>query len=75
MSVSLTKLVNGKRSVNDTLRNEQMVKCSRCEQAYRLRYSDNERHWLSPWLVKAERAIRESHRQDKHELPGVELSW
>jgi hypothetical protein len=75
MPVSLTKIVSGKPAVSDTLLEEQMVKCSRCEQTYRLGYSDREWHRLSAWLGKAERAIRESHRQDKHELPLVELIW
>lgn len=75
MAVSLTKIISGKPAVSDTLLNEQTVKCSRCEQAYRLGYSDGEWHRLSAWLGKAGKAIRESHRQDKHELPTIELHW
>jgi hypothetical protein len=75
MAVSLTKIVNGKSAIADTLLNEQTVKCPRCEQTYRLGHSDGEWHRLSAWMCKAETAIRESHRQDKHERATLELSW
>ena len=66
MAVSLTKIVNGKPAVSDTLPNKQTMKCSRCEQTCRLGYSDGEWHRLSTWL---------NHRRDKHGLPTIELEW
>jgi hypothetical protein len=44
MAVSLTKIVNGKPAISNTLLNEQTVKCPRCEKTYRLGYSDGEWH-------------------------------
>ena len=75
MAVSLTKIVNGKPAISNTLLNEQTVKCPQCEQTYRLGYSEGEWHRLSAWLGKAERAIRESHRRDNHEFASLELNW
>ena len=74
MAVSLTKIVNGKPAISDPLSNEQIVKCPRCEQAYRLGYSDDEWHRLSAWLGKAERAMRESHKK-RHEAAVLTLRW
>jgi hypothetical protein len=72
MAVSLTKIVNGRAVEIDTLPNQQTVKCPRCEQSYRLGYSDDEWHKLSAWLGKAERAVRESH-QKRRDLPALEF--
>jgi len=47
MAVLLTKIVDGKPAISDTLGNQQTVKCPRCEQEYRLGYSDDEWHKLS----------------------------
>ena len=74
MSVLLTKIGNGKPAINDSLPNQQTVKCSRCEQEYRLSYSDDEWHKLSAWLGKAERAVRESHKK-RHTAAMLELRW
>lgn len=73
MQISLTKVVDGKAAINDKLPNEQMVKCSKCEQIYRLGSADGEHDRLSEWLKKAETAIRESHEADQHEKPSLEL--
>jgi hypothetical protein len=72
--VSLTKFVEGKSVVSDSLSNDQVVSCPQCEQTYRLSYSDNEWHRLSAWLKKAEAAVRESHKKD-HERDMLELIW
>jgi hypothetical protein len=74
MAVSLTKIVNGKPAISDTLPNEQTVKCPRCSQQYRLAYSDDEWHRLSTWLGKAERAVRESHKK-RHDAAVLYLRW
>ncbi len=47
MAVLITKIVNCKPAINDTLPNQQTVKCPRCAQTYRLGYSDDEWHKLS----------------------------
>lgn len=73
MTVSLTKVVNGKPAISDTLSNGQELRCPQCEQVYRLGYSDGECLRLNAWLGQAERAIRESHIVDKHALPVIEL--
>jgi hypothetical protein len=70
--VSLTKIVDGKPAVNDTLPNQQTVKCPRCEQTYRLGYSDDEWHRLSAWLGKARTALRQSHKK-RHEADVLQL--
>jgi len=45
MSVSLTKIIEGKPAVADDLTNDvQVIQCPRCEQTYRLGYSDTEWH-------------------------------
>jgi hypothetical protein len=74
MAVLLTKIVNDRAVVIDTLLNQQTVKCPKCEQTYRLAYSDDEWHRLSAWLGKAERAMRESHKAG-HEAAKLELRW
>ena len=75
MPVSLTKIINGKPAISDTLLNEQIVKCPKCEQAYRLGYSDGEWHRLSAWLKKADSAMRQSHRQASHGPVTITLIW
>ena len=74
MAVSLTKIVNDRAVVIDTLLNQQTVKCPKCEQTYRLGYSDDEWHKLSTWLGKTDRAMRESHKT-KHAADVLELRW
>jgi hypothetical protein len=75
MAVSLTKIVNSKPAISDTLSNEQIVKCPKCEQTYRLGYSDGEWHKLSAWLKKADSAMRKSHMKDRHEADAITLTW
>jgi hypothetical protein len=74
MAVLLTKIVNDRAVVMDTLLNQQTVECPRCEQTFRFGYSDDEWHKLSAWLGKATRAIRESHKK-RHEAAKLELRW
>jgi len=50
------------------------VKCPRCEQTYRLSYSDDEWNKVSTWLAKAQTAMRESHKQ-RHDADMLELRW
>lgn len=75
MAVSLTKIVNSKPAISDTLVNEQIVKCPLCEQTYRLGYSDGEWHKLSAWLKKADSAMRKNHKHDTHEAVTITLTW
>jgi hypothetical protein len=42
MAVLLTKIVNDRAVVIDTLLNQQTAKCPRCAQTYRLAYTDSE---------------------------------
>ena len=74
MAVSLTKIVNDRAVEIDTLPNHQTVQCPKCEQTYRLGYSDDEWHKLSGWLGKADRAMRESHKK-RHDADVLELRW
>ena len=74
MAVLLTKIVNGKPAISDTLPNEQKVKCPRCGQTYRLGYSDGEWHKLSAWLGKAQTAMRQSHKK-RHDADMLDLRW
>jgi len=74
MAVSLIKIVNGMPAISDTLPNHQTTKCPKCEQTYRLAYTDDEWHKLSAWLGKATRAVRESHKI-RHDATALELRW
>jgi len=74
MPILLTKIVNSKPAIGDTLGNQQTVRCPKCAQQYRLAYSDNEWHRLSAWLGKAEGAVRESHKK-RHDAEVLELRW
>jgi hypothetical protein len=53
MAVLLTKIVNDRAVVIDTLLNQQTVKCPRYEQTYRFTYTDDEWNKVSTWLGKA----------------------
>ena len=77
MSATLTKIIEGKPAVSDDLTNELAVKCPRCEQTYRLGYSDNEWHRVKDWLKLAEGAIRKDHdlRHARHEAATIPLDW
>jgi hypothetical protein len=70
--VSLGKIVDGK-SAADTLPNQVVVTCPRCEQTYRLGTSDEEWNKIQPWLKLAEMAIRASHLH--HAADSLQLIW
>lgn len=72
MAVSLTKIIDGKAAIRDTLRNEAIVRCPSCDQTFRLGYSDNEWNWVKDWLAIAERALRQDHK-GRHELTSIGL--
>jgi hypothetical protein len=74
MAASLTKIVSGKLIVSDTLTNEQTVRCPRCDETYRLGYSDGEWHRVKDWLKLAETAIRKDHDL-RHEAATIPLEW
>ena len=74
MAVLLTKIVNGKPAISDTLGNQQTVKCPKCEQEYRFSYTDDEWHKLSAWLGKARTAMGESHKK-RHDASVLTLRW
>jgi hypothetical protein len=74
MPVTLTKIVDGKPAVKDTLENEQILQCSLCDEVYRLGYSDNEWTRVKDWLNIAERSIREGHKS-KHQAESLHLEW
>lgn len=74
MTASLTKIVNGKPAVNDTLINSLTVKCPVCEQEFRLGYSDDEWNRVKDWLGIAASAIRKDHRA-RHEAASLTVNW
>jgi len=74
MPVTLTKIQNGKPAVSDDLKNEQIVKCPRCERTYRLGYSDTEWHRVKDWLQLAAKATRKEHDL-RHEAATIQLEW
>ena len=75
MSVSLTKIIEGKPVVADDLTNEvQVIQCPRCEQTYRLGYPDTEWHRVKDWLQLAAKAIRKDHVL-RHEAATIALEW
>lgn len=73
--VSLTKIVEGRSAINDTLLGQEVVRCPLCEQTYRFGYSKDEWYKVSAWLRKAEAVLRESHQTDKHEQHTLRLIW
>lgn len=73
--VSLTKIVDGRPSTDETLSNERVVTCPLCEQTYRIAYGENERHHLSAWLKNADIVMRRSYTQDSHETEVLKLRW
>ena len=74
MPVTLTKIPNGKAALANAVKNEQMLRCPRCERTYQLLYSYDERHWVKNWLKLAETAIRTDH-DSRHEVPTIPLEW
>jgi uncharacterized C2H2 Zn-finger protein len=74
VSVTLTKLQNGKPTVSDALKNEQTVKCPRCDRTYRLGYSDSEWNKVKDWLKLAATVIRKDH-DSVHEAATIGLEW
>jgi hypothetical protein len=74
MAVSLTKIIDGKAVVSDSLTNEQTVKCPVCQQTFRFDYTDSEWNRVKDWLTIAERAIREDHKT-KHSASSLALEW
>jgi hypothetical protein len=74
MAVSLTKIVDGKPAISDTLLNEQTVRSPLCDQRFRLGYSDGEWHRVKDWLAIAEHAMRRDHKR-KHEVAAIGLVW
>ena len=75
MAVTLTKIIDGKPVVSDDLTNEvQVIQCPRCEQTYRLGYSDTEWHRVKDWLKLAVTAIRKEHDLG-HEATTIPLEW
>lgn len=74
MAAALTKITDGKPVVSDDLTNEQTLKCPRCEQSYRLGYSDTEWHRVKDWLQLAAKAIRKDHDL-RHEAATISLEW
>lgn len=69
--MTLTKIVDAKP---DTLLNEQIVRCPRCEQTYRLGYSEGEWHRLKHSLKLALLAILKDHKL-RHEALTITLEW
>ncbi len=69
MAVSLTKT-----EITGAFPNQAQVKCPRCDQTYRLSYSDDEWNRVRDWSRVAERALREDHKH-RHELASLGLRW
>lgn len=74
MAVTLTKIIDGRPAVPDTFTNALTVRCPRCEQTYRLGYSDEEWHRLRHWQELTEKALREDH-DSRHEAATIPLEW
>ena len=74
MSVTLTKVMGGKPVVSDDLTNELAVRCPRCEQTYRLGYTDDEWNKVIDWLQLAGTAIRKDHDL-RHDAATIPLDW
>jgi hypothetical protein len=74
MPVSLTKIIDGNAPASNDFPNVQTVTCPRCNQAYRLAYSDSEWHRLKDWRRIAETALRRDHAA-RHEATAITLEW
>jgi uncharacterized C2H2 Zn-finger protein len=73
--VSLTKIVDGRPTIDDTLLGQEIIRCPRCEQTYLFGYSKDEWYKVSAWLSKVEVALRGSHQIDKHAQDTIQLIW
>jgi len=75
MSVRLTKIIEGKPAVADDLNNEvQVIQCPRCEQTYRLGYSDTEWHRVKLYGIWA--SVKPAPRFDSTSgMRGTEPSY
>lgn len=74
MAAKLTKIVDGKPAQPDALTKALTVRCPRCEQAYRLGFSDAEWHRLRTWQELADKALRKDHDL-RHEAATILLEW
>jgi len=74
MAATLTKILDGQPAVSDTLTNCLTVRCPRCEQTYRLGYSDDEWNKLRTWQELAAKALRKDHDL-RHEAVTIPLEW
>jgi hypothetical protein len=74
MAVTLTKIIDGKPAQADAHANALTVECPRCEQSYRLSYSDDEWHRLRTWQDLAGKALRKDHDL-RHEAATIPLEW
>ena len=74
MAVTLTKIVDGDPVISDALTNTLTVRCPRCEQNYRLGYSDDEWNKLRHWQELAGKALRKDHDL-RHEAATIPLEW
>jgi hypothetical protein len=74
MPATLTKIINSKPVVPDTLTNEQNVRYPCCEETYRLGYSGGEWHRVKDWLKLAVVAIRKDHDL-RHLAATIPLEW
>lgn len=74
MAVTLTKISDGKPAQSDTLPNALTIHCPRCEQTYRLAYSDDEWNKLRTWQELAGKALRKDHDL-RHEAATIPLEW
>jgi hypothetical protein len=74
MAVTLTKIIDGKPAQPDAHTNALTVRCPRCEQSYRLCYSNEEWHRLRTWQELAGKALRKDHDL-RHEAATIPLEW
>lgn len=74
MPVALTKIIACKLAASDGLANGVGVRCPRCEQTYRLGYSEEEWYRLRHWQKLAGKAIRKDHDL-RHEAATIVLEW
>ncbi len=73
MPESLTKILEGEPVVSDALTNEQTVQCPRCEQTYRLGYSDTEWHRGKDWAETRRNGYTERPRSEARS--GKRFRW
>jgi hypothetical protein len=74
MPLTLSKIINAKSVIRDTLPNSEVVSCPKCDQTYRLGYSGSELSRIGEWVHRAKSELDMDHHK-RHDAPTILLHW